>query len=506
MTILPIVERELHVAARRKTMGHVRLATTIFGVVLAAVFLALAGSSRFTQSGEHLFFVLMKYAFVFVILAGVFATADCLSEEIRSGTLGFLFLTDLKGHDVVLGKFVARALGPFYAIFAIMPVVAVSLVMGGVTGGEFAREAGVLLNTLFLSLAAGMCVSAWSRQSQWAVTGTLALILAILSAHGAAEFAGAFNPQAWWSILGWFSPSFTLQSASQLNYTTRPGDFWGSLAMTNGVAWLLLVTASVKVQSAWQDQPPRVRERTAVARTHRRSRDVPGDQPLPWLLRSSPALKILCWSVAILWAAGATTGISLSALDAHDTYWKLVFAASKVVAFFLKAMFVMVTCRFFTDARRSGLLEILLCAPLSNLEVIRAQWRSLWRLFAGPLALFCAPLCLRTILGWDVVDAHSELTLVSVLTGFGSGGLLALNTITDFVALGWVGMWFAASMKTPVLAPGLTVLLVLLLPSILFCLPAFVVNVLFVMWARDRLLHRFRGIVSEQYSGVQTVV
>jgi len=39
-------------------------------------------------------------AFGFTLLCGVFLTSDCLSEEKREGTLGLLFLTDLKGFDI----------------------------------------------------------------------------------------------------------------------------------------------------------------------------------------------------------------------------------------------------------------------------------------------------------------------------------------------------------------------------------------------------------------------
>ena len=57
-----------------------------------------------------------------------------MSEEKREGTLGLLFLTDLKGYDVVAGKLVANSLNGFYALMAILPVVALALLMGGLTG------------------------------------------------------------------------------------------------------------------------------------------------------------------------------------------------------------------------------------------------------------------------------------------------------------------------------------------------------------------------------------
>ena len=38
-------------------------------------------------------------------------TADCLSEEKREGTLGLLFLTDLRGYDIVVSSSSAWAHG-----------------------------------------------------------------------------------------------------------------------------------------------------------------------------------------------------------------------------------------------------------------------------------------------------------------------------------------------------------------------------------------------------------
>ena len=42
--------------------------------------------------------------FVGSAIAGLVLTADCISQERREGTLGLLFLTDLRGPDVALGN------------------------------------------------------------------------------------------------------------------------------------------------------------------------------------------------------------------------------------------------------------------------------------------------------------------------------------------------------------------------------------------------------------------
>jgi hypothetical protein len=43
--------------------------------------------------------------------------------------------------------------------------------------------------------------------------------------------------------------------------------------------------------------------------------------------------------------------------------------------------------RFFVEARRSGLLELLLTAPLNDRQIVHGQWRGLLRMFGLPVAL-----------------------------------------------------------------------------------------------------------------------
>src|SRR5438034_7581247 len=88
-----------------------------------------------------LFRILAGASVLFSLLSGVRSTADCLSEEKREGTLGLLFLTDLKGYDVVLGKLAATSLNAFYGVLAVLPMMAIPLLMGGVTLGQFGRTA-----------------------------------------------------------------------------------------------------------------------------------------------------------------------------------------------------------------------------------------------------------------------------------------------------------------------------------------------------------------------------
>src|ERR1041385_8056394 len=155
MTFLPIVERELRERARWRSTYWVRgivafLATAVAGFVL--MFIATATSGPI---GHGVMETLAWLAFPFVVLEGLRNTADALSAEKREGTLGLLFLTDLKGYDVVLGKFFASSLTSFYSLLAMIPALAVPVLLGGVTGAEFWRLVLALINALFFSLTAG---------------------------------------------------------------------------------------------------------------------------------------------------------------------------------------------------------------------------------------------------------------------------------------------------------------------------------------------------------------
>ena len=102
MTLLPIVERELRVASRQRGTYWLRTGVAL-AVIGIGMFIYLTGRrSSPAEVGLMMFIWLTIIAGLFCLFAGARATADCLSEERREGTLGLLFLTDLKGYDVVL--------------------------------------------------------------------------------------------------------------------------------------------------------------------------------------------------------------------------------------------------------------------------------------------------------------------------------------------------------------------------------------------------------------------
>ena len=104
MTFLPIVERELQVSARRRVTYWLRSGAALLATALAVWIFETSRAVTGAAAGGQLFGMLSTFAWAACLVTGIFLTADCLSEEKRSGTLGLLFLTDLRPADIILGK------------------------------------------------------------------------------------------------------------------------------------------------------------------------------------------------------------------------------------------------------------------------------------------------------------------------------------------------------------------------------------------------------------------
>src|SRR5262249_2754343 len=258
MIFLPIVGRELRVAARRKGTYWTRFGA-VFGVLLVWLLLmAEGGSLAAGQLSRHLFLVFGILSLAFCLLAGIFLTADCLSEEKREGTLGLLFLTDLRSYDVVFGKLAATSVLSAFAVLAILPVLGLPLLMGGVTFGEFCRLVLALLVTLLLLLSIGIFISALTREARQAMAATfLALFL----------LAGILPTVYWLRViltrsaaaggLMLASPIHTFTAAFASHYGTRDGpeQFWLSWIFLLCLALTCLFLAMLILPYTWQEKP-----------------------------------------------------------------------------------------------------------------------------------------------------------------------------------------------------------------------------------------------------------
>jgi ABC-type transport system involved in multi-copper enzyme maturation permease subunit len=510
MTFLPLVTRELRAASRRKSTYRVRRWTALIAMVVSLFFI-MVGFSGTRNAGGGLFAFLTTYALGLASIAGIFLTADCLSEEKREGTLGLLFLTDLKGHDIVLGKFIARSLNALYALFALLPIAAISLLLGGLTGGEFWRMALALVNLLFVSLAVGIFVSSLVRQSRTATSGTLAAIILLFaglpilaslltmvhlpSALTYATYIGPFHPYNW---------------SHDLVYRSHKATFWQTLIASHLFGWFLLGLTSLLLPRLWQERPLLSEQKGLWSRVRRHGRGTPAQRakarekllplnPILWLIGDEPMLRRILWGLVTVWGALI---ILFSWQSGNDAVVAPLYG-TKLFGFVFKIIVASQVCRFFVESRKNGALELLLCTPLRNRDIIRGQWLALRRIFLWPLLIFAlfnlTPLVFivgRAVAGPGLLEALGPIggaLGVLLITLWFTVGLLA-----DLFTIGWVGMWLGLTARKPNLAAVWTVLIVLIVPSFA-CAFDLLVDVFLIIWASSNLQTDLRWTLARRY-------
>ncbi len=457
-------------------------------------FLALREAPPAAQ-GIALFFSLAIVAFVYCLLGGLAATADCISEEKREGTLGLLFLTDLRPFDVILGKMMAGSARATLALVALIPVITVPLLMGGVPGGAVRNVALALLNTLFLTLALGVFVSVIARDARGAVSGAFLSLIVLL----------VLLPTIRWVILDYFRPAIyanavpvpgnhlvdqhlawllvinpvillftSLGNVAGLGGSSR--DFWYCLGCQHGLAWLLLASACIILPRSWQDRverraaprsaPGAAGEMEADPAMRRRRSHVErarflDHEPFSWMITREWRPVFATWAglaaIGAVWIWGFLE-MKSEWLQAPIGLFTLFFAA-----LWLKLRLTNAACRPLHEHRRTGALELLLVTPLQPDAILRGYAAGLRSAFGPPTVLVlvaAVPLIYFGIRNsYSASDTH-ELLLTFV------GGLAVL--VLDLVALAWAGAWHSLRSQRYVRAVSLCVLQILLLPWVLF--------------------------------------
>ena len=174
------------------------VAACLVALIALLIFDSYAKLGRFEVGGQQVFAGLAYLALAYSIFAGAALTADCVSSEKREETLGLLFLTDLKGYDVVV-ELVATSLRSIYGLLSTFPILSLPMLLGGVQASEFWRVILVLLNTLLLSLSMGLLVSTlYERQRVTThLAAVLMLSLALLPVGFTALLQSIGGPVGW---------------------------------------------------------------------------------------------------------------------------------------------------------------------------------------------------------------------------------------------------------------------------------------------------------------------
>lgn len=410
-----------------------------------------------------------------VALALCLFTVDCLGREKREGTLGLLLLTDLTPTEIVLGKFITAGLAGFATMLGLVPALMIAILAGGVSGGQALGTGLALLNALFVSLAAGIGMSAIFRERRHSLVATLGLLAFFL--YGARVLGAAFLAQPDPLTLDVLSLRGPLVVTGQGAARAGLVEFVISFGVFHAVGWLLLLLAQLVLAQTWRDNPrPPPRRRPPdlgldnLPTTASGAGVAPWWQagfgaapweadPVRWRAEQIPSQPGLIWT-ALLIGFLAYFGV-LSGDTLQSGFW---FVASARLAglVLMGSLLALAGARFFLNLQTSGELESLATTPQGHRELLRGQRRALGRRLLAPsglVLLLALPSLMGTLAGLVTGDQGVVALCLPPL-------LIALNLLLEAVTLCWVGARFALGARTPLAAVWRAVLLVEVLPAL----------------------------------------
>jgi hypothetical protein len=339
--MLPLLKRELLVAARRPLIFRLRAAFGGGAMALSAWAILVWGSSA-AFSGGAFFYLLFWITNIAALLAGLIVAIDSISLERREGTLPLLFLTNLSAWEIVAGKLAAASLTPLLTLLSVFPSLAIWQLLGGLAVDELLRAVVVLLITLMVSITVTLFVSSVARERMTVVLGAVSLLL-------------VFNP-LW---LAAFSRLLSL---------------WDFLLVSIAcvlLSFFFLVATVTALNRNWRTEfSPKEK---ALAQS--RGRQVLDEEyPVRFMLtRTTPSRGVAAWfHRAAPWIVGAT-GVWMIAS-------RQPVAALVMLLIFHVGCILSLTARTawtFSRKRDEGAFEILLSTPLRNPDIFEGFARYL---------------------------------------------------------------------------------------------------------------------------------
>jgi ABC-type Na+ efflux pump permease subunit len=216
----PIFAREFFTVPRRDRHHLSRLAAVLLlWVIGLTAWQATVGFNRTARLGETARFGLLLFqiiVYVELVLLMFFSTlsaSSTVSREKDRRTFILLLLTDMRDYEIVLGKMLGSLLPILFLLFATVPVLAMLLLLGGVSGLQVIQATMVLGAISIAAGSLGGLVALWREKTfQSLALSTLFLVLyvCVVQIFGAV-LRNQLDADEATQIQAWFDPFLALQ-------------------------------------------------------------------------------------------------------------------------------------------------------------------------------------------------------------------------------------------------------------------------------------------------------
>jgi hypothetical protein len=486
---LPIAAREIRVAAHDRGLFRGRVA--IAGIGLLATSWLLYSMFQFSGQASSMIgmqvFSMQSWA-AFIFACGAFtATSDSISREKRDDTLGLLFLTHLKGRDVVLGKLVSGIALFVSGGVATLPILTLPILLGGIRFSQAIYLLVTLLATMLFSASAGLFASSVSvKRQKSAGLATIIVLgfaffipLVVLGLRKNGDLETAYMVQ-------FFTPLYMHQIASGAVIGLVVSHFWICFAINVTLSIALLAAASLIAPRSWQQRArdplrSRLQERYAawtlrtVGSRSRLGRYLLDRNAYEWLASRQTSARtnaIAFIACAMLLAVALILNFSRR-FDISNVVITVCAPALYIIHMNLKIRIGAHASERFAHDRETNALELLLCTPLTISEMLKGEFRALRRNFLIPNLIAVALMLIglwacqnginRLSQLFSPLDDHSFHTYaIAIIAG------VFYFQILDGITLAWAGAWCGLATKKAQQARNNTTALVNAMPFVIF--------------------------------------
>jgi ABC-type transport system involved in multi-copper enzyme maturation permease subunit len=480
--VLPIVQRELQTAARNRRLYLWR---SLSGLAVLLIVPLIVLNAPVARRWTGLFTGLINLALFLCLLEGIRKTSDAISSERRQGTLGLLFLSTLTGGDIIFGKLASATIRSLSTLLVFIPLLAITLLVGGTTGGEFWRAIFILILALVMSLSVCLCISSITREGALTASITFLFLLCLV------PNIAAFSP-----ILGtWIrplNPFWVMASASDSSFSLDQWPFWRGVLYLVTLTLVSLGIASLALPRTWQDRPFRTRSTPRLTgispKLARRRRAMLDRNPAMWLMFDPRAHRHLRFGVETVMVL-VVLGIGISTVTEVEFAFPIAAVGLVAVVLASSVHVTRLTTRNFFEARHNGALELILSTPLKVRDILNGQWLAIRADLFPAIIVF-------SILSVIVFSFSVVLGGAGVSIFVGKAFVEAVLGIATLTAL---GIWMGLKAKSPGRAFIATFIFGFIAPHLIFCIPAFVIQGVVLLIALDKVQVDFRRMIAEQY-------
>lgn len=438
--VWPVVQRELREGARRPLNHWLRVGSAFGGMIVFGL-VANARNMPATAIGGQLFACIHTLLLVLICCTVPAMTADCIAREKREGTLGLLFLTPLTALGIVTGKAAIQFARTFTAWLAVLPVLVVPVLTGGVGVTDATIAVTIEFSVTAVCLAAGLLASSLVKGAGAAFV--LAFGIAVVFVGVLSDLTVTDLPDQGFGAAPVMTGLF-FDNDGEFSFPDLKAGVWNA-GLNTPHDWLATLTRSVvgtsvllvivviyvahRIKISWRDKPPSVRQErlaqqycTPVFRRWfaRRTQRTMDWNPIAWLQQYSWKARLGKWGICLVCVVVESIMIRI-----FRGYWEWE-RQQAVLLEGLAVLFTFAGVAGFLRQKQSGALELILSTPVSANQFAWGRICGLWA-----QCLPSALVCCGNSLFIEKISKSANYPLLGVIFGC----VFSLPFLTTYFAL-----------------------------------------------------------------------